>query len=270
MARSSRPRALVLVAALTFAAALPSGASANHTWRGYHWARTTTTFTVNVGSNVSKGWSSYLGTAANDWSKSAIADMKVSGGATKSCSLSQSVGTIQVCNAFYGGTGWLGIAQISISGKHIVAATVKLNDTYFSTASYDTPAWRALVTCQEVGHGIGLDHQDENFGNANLGTCMDYTRLPDSNQHPNQHDFDQIASIYNHVDTTSTLQGATGFIAGAVQGLRAGEPADAAWGALVDASGSGHGSTYLRDLGGGAAIVTHVFWVEGAEDGHPH
>jgi hypothetical protein len=39
--------------------------------------------------------------------------------------------------------------------------------------------------CQEVGHTFGLDHQDENFNNTNLGTCMDYTNDPSTNQHPN-------------------------------------------------------------------------------------
>ncbi len=32
--------------------------------------------------------------------------------------------------------------------------------------------------CQEIGHDFGLDHQDENFNNPNLGTCMDYTNDP--------------------------------------------------------------------------------------------
>ena len=69
---------------------------------------------------------------------------------------------------------------------------MKLNDTYFNTSTYNTEAWRNLVSCQEVGHTFGLDHQDENFNNPNLGTCMDYTNDPSSNQHPNQHDYDHL------------------------------------------------------------------------------
>ncbi len=49
--------------------------------------------------------------------------------------------------------------------------------------------------CQEVGHTLGLDHQDEVFDNPNLETCMDYTNDPSTNQHPNAHDYDQLATI---------------------------------------------------------------------------
>ena len=103
------------------------------------------------------------------------------------------VGRIEVCNGNYGNNGWLGIAQIWITGGvHITQATTKLNDTYFNTPTYNTPAWRQLVVCQEVGHNFGLGHQDENFDNVNLNTCMDYTSDPASNQHPNNHDYWQL------------------------------------------------------------------------------
>src|SRR3990167_937294 len=74
--------------------------------------------------------------------------------------------------------------------------------------------------CQEVGHIFGLNHQDENFGNENLGTCMDYTSDPSgtladpdqlSNEHPNQHDYDQLGIIYSHFDSfTSALNSVFG------------------------------------------------------------
>jgi hypothetical protein len=112
-----------------------------------------------------------------------------------------------VRNSRYGNTGWLGIASISLSGGHIVQGTTKLNDTYFDTPTYNTPAWRALVTCQEVGHDYGLDHQDEDFNNANLNTCMDYTNNPASNQHPNAHDYQQLLDIYNHVESAFSAVG---------------------------------------------------------------
>jgi len=83
-----------------------------------------------------------------------------------------------VCNARYGNNGWLGLAQIWINGSHITQAITKLNDTYFNTATYNKPEWRNLVMCQEVGYTFGLDHQDENFDNPNLGSCMDYTSDP--------------------------------------------------------------------------------------------
>jgi hypothetical protein len=72
-------------------------------------------------------------------------------------------------NSRYGQNGWLGLAQIWVSGNHITQATTKVNETYFNMPQYDTPAWRRLVMCQEVAHDFGLDHQDETFDNPNLG-----------------------------------------------------------------------------------------------------
>ena len=50
------------VAALTIAllAALATTADATHSWKKYHWARTANPFTVNLGNNVSSGWTSLL------------------------------------------------------------------------------------------------------------------------------------------------------------------------------------------------------------------
>jgi hypothetical protein len=135
---------------------------------------------------------------------------------------------------------------------------VKLNDTYFNTPTYNTTAWRNLVTCQEVGHTFGLDHQDENFNNANLDTCMDYTSNPESNQHPNTHDYDQLLTIYSHLDTTTTVSSAPAAAAAAANG----HAADAAWGALVKVTNHGHGAWYMRDFGAGNLVLTHVLWAD--------
>ena len=72
-------------------------------------------------------------------------------------------GCVEVCNSTYGNTGWIGVAQIWVSGTYITQGVVKMNDTYFNTSKYNTTAWRSLGMCQEVGHTLGRDHQDENF-----------------------------------------------------------------------------------------------------------
>jgi hypothetical protein len=160
-----------------------------------------------------------------------------------------------VCNARYGNTGWLGVAGISITGgTHITKGYVKVNDFYFDTATYNTPAWRNLVMCQEVGHTLGLDHQDEDFDNANLGTCMDYTSNPGTNQHPNQHDYDELEAIYAHLDSTTTV-GAASAAAPAVHG-----PAASGFGRLVASSRNGKFQTFVRDFGGGRLEVSFVIW----------
>ncbi len=161
-------------------------------------------------------------------------------------------GRIEVCAAKYGRNGWLGVARIWLTGDHINQAITKVNDSYFTTATYDTPAWRAMVMCQEIGHDFGLDHQDEAFDNPNLGSCMDYTNDPATNQHPNTHDYDQLEAIYAHLDGTSTVGGTSA-------AENAGDGSDAAnseWGRLT--SSSNGVKKFVLELGHGQRIITVV------------
>jgi len=249
---------VALVSGLLAVALLAGPAGANHSWAGYHWARTANPFTLRLGDNVDVTWDSYLGTASYDWTQSAVLDTAIvggQGGRPKRCSATS--GRVEVCNAAYGNTGYLGYAQVWVSSSHITKGTVKVNDTYFNTTKYNTPEWRNLVMCQEVGHTLGLDHQDEIFDNANLGTCMDYTNLPDTNQHPNQHDYDQLALIYAHLDGSTTV-GSTG----ATTSPADGGSGQAEWGRAIRYSGDGRPSKFERDLGGGKRLFTFVVWAK--------
>jgi predicted Zn-dependent protease len=209
---------LSLAVVATALAVVSPSAYADHSWGGYHWKRTIDApLTMNVVSSVTSQWTPSVSTAIADWNVSTVLDLTLVLGNTSSTSrkkCSVSAGQMRVCNAAYGRNGWLGIAEIWLSGGHIAQARTKLNDSYFSLASYNTPAWRALVACQEIGHDFGLDHQDEAMDNTPLGSCMDYSRDPTPNQHPNAHDYDQLVSIYSHLDgsssgssTASALQG---------------------------------------------------------------
>ena len=253
-------RTLVLAAALTLAMTIPVTAFGAHSWGGYHWARTANPFTLKLGDNVTSAWDSYLATTSYDWTQSTVLDTTIVIGGSRSVKLCDATtGQVQVCNAKYGNNGWLGMASIWASGSHITKGTVKVNDTYYGSAPYDTPAWRNLVMCQEVGHTLGLGHQDEAFDNPNLGTCMDYTNDPSTNQAPNAHDYQQLATIYEHLDSSSTIAATTAAAPGA-SGEAGAQAADAAWGTLVKVTNHGRGAWYLRDLGAGNVILTHVFW----------
>ncbi len=239
-------------------------ANAGHSWGGYHWARTANPFTLKLGDNVSTVWDSYLGTTSSDWSLSELLNTTiVSGSGGKNCRATS--GTVQVCNSKYGNNGWLGIASIWISGTHITQGTAKLNDTYFNTTKYNTPAWRNFVMCQEVGHTFGLNHQDENFTNQNLGTCMDYTNDPGTNQHPNPHDYNQLALIYAHSsDTTTTLSQSTASgKPGAAALAQNGDFENASeWGKEIRKDSNGRSSLYVRDLGNNNKVFTFVIWAQ--------
>ena len=265
---SRRLRILPILIAIAFAAvplliAAPTPASASHSWDGYHWARTANPFTLNVGDNVTSAWDPYLVTAINDWSVSAVLDLTKVDGSSNPKNCRATSGRIEACNSKYGNNGWLGIAQIWISGgTHITQGITKLNDTYFNTATYNPPAWRQLVTCQEIAHDFGLDHQDENFDNSNLGSCMDYTSNPGSNQHPNDHDFDQLESIYAHLDSTSTVAPALAPAPG-----RSGTAAEEGPNNLAELGrptgrkdGYGRDIHFEKNLPDGRKIITHVFW----------
>lgn len=233
-------------------------AEASHSWGGYHWARTTNPFVLQLGDNVSAAWDGYLSTASADWSQSNILDtVVVTGRLSKNCKAT--AGRAEVCNSKYGRNGWLGIATIWASGQHITQGTVKLNDTYFNTVAYNTSAWKSLVMCQEIGHIFGLDHQDEIFDNANLGTCMDYTNNPESNQHPNAHDYDMLATIYAHLDTTTTIRQTATATATALS-EDSNDPNT--WGKEVRRSKDGRASVFVRELDEGQRIIRYVFWAE--------
>ena len=164
-------------------------------------------------------------------------------------------GKIHSCNAAYGNNGWLGLASINITGGvHITQGTSKMNDSYFSSPAYNETA-RQHVMCQEIGHTFGLDHQDES--GADLNTCMDYSNALD-NPSPNAHDFQQLQTIYSHLDTTTTV----GFATFARNIFDDDADAPHKWGRLVAQSRNGRSSIYERDEGDGNKTATHVFWTK--------
>jgi hypothetical protein len=232
-------------------------AYANHAWGNYHWARSANPLLLVLGDNVTSTWDAYLRTASTDWSASSVIDTIVVPGLSSVRTCKPTLGRVEVCNNKYGSNGWLGIASIWANGDHITQGTVKLNDTYFSTRTYNTPAWRQLVTCQEVAHTFGLDHQDEVFTNANLGTCMDYTNDPSTNQHPNAHDFAMLETIYAHIDGVASSSVA---VAQNGNDINTEDPKE--WGREIHRSKDGRASVFHRDLGNGRNVFTHVFWAE--------
>ena len=276
---------MMRVALLSCATLATGPAVASHWWGQYHWARTSNPLKLDVMKASTSKWDAAVNGAIADWNnptgghatmvtltgKPATADPKKCAAIT---------GKILVCNAAYGRRGWLGIASIWASGNHITKATTKLNDSYHDNAPYNEPAWRSLVACQEIAHDFGLAHQNEAFGPPNLGSCMDYTNDADggpeygpSNAHPNNHDFQQLVTIYGaHTDTTNTSATQTtnfgirvpGQSGVAPPGL-SNEPGDspAEWGRAVHFDGKGRPDVYMKDLGGGNRKITHVFWALG-------
>ena len=219
-----------------------SAALANHSWNGYHWARTANPFTLKLGDNLTTSdWKSHLGQTASDWSKSTVLDTTTVAGQSKG-RCRPTAGRDEICNGSYGQNGWLGVATIWLaSGSlHITQGTVKVNDTYFSLPQYNNAAEKEHVMCQETGHTLGLDHQDTS--GASLNTCMDYYHNTSSTDTksttPNQHDYDELVTIYSHLDSSTTIGAA---------------------GAVVPSGAVGE-SKFVSRLKDGRTRVTFILW----------
>jgi hypothetical protein len=82
---------------------------------------------------------------------------------------------------------------------------------------------------------------------------MDYSNALD-NPHPNGHDYDQLETIYAHLDSTSTVAPLSAGFAKADVGARS------QWGAKVHEARDGRSAVFVRGFGDGRAILTHVIW----------
>ena len=279
-----------------------SGPSAATQWGSYHWANDGTGLKLNIRHTFRNAadWTAWYNQAVSDWGNTSKTDITLTdqgawtGTSSKKCD--PIAGLTLVCSDSYGFRGWLGIATIWPNGDHITQATTKLNDSYFNTSTYNTDGWRDLVACQEIGHDFGLDHQDETFDNANLGTCMDYTNAPDgglvdgfnygpANRSPNNGDYASLTSdaMYGsgHNDggggggggncpPHSQAPQCSGGQGDAFTFREVGKPAASAavtdsgqWGQAVAFDAQGRPDTFRLDLGNGRLKITHVFWVPG-------
>ena len=227
---------VALGAALGVASAASATTYPPQSWNGWHWAHTGN-LDIMIGDNVGSAWDTYLRRAASLWSKDKYVDFSVTSGRTSPGTCAPVYGTVQACNANYGQTGWLGYATVWTSGSYIVQATVKLNDYYFAQPRYNTTAYRNLVSCQEVGHTIGLAHIDVNYTNLNLGTCMDYTNDPTgtkgtngtkANIAPSGTDFTNLDRIYAKFDSTQLSYTKPGYKTGEAFGLPGSEDIESA------------------------------------------
>jgi len=256
-------------------------AMADHQWASYKWDRAP--LEIDIIDNTADHWPGHLSLAIGDWDSGTTfsgagwtdADavtITPSSGSNTACDPVS--GNVQVCNDAYGENGWLGIAQIWLSrgkNKYIIAGVAKLNDAYHNSYPYNLAPWRQLVMCQEVAHTFGLGHQDESFGNTNLGTCMDYTDDPDgtpNNEHPNQHDYDLLEQMYasGGTDEGSEPKACNPKSPKCTQGIVLEKPSD--WGRLV--SGHGPKEVYEKDLANGFKVVTHVTWTMEHAEEHDH
>ena len=276
-------RYFIRTALAACALAVSASSWAEHAWNDYHWARTTNSFDLTIVNSTTSDWDSYVALAIEDWSFSSVLNMKEDQSGSTNSKVRRrckgDAGMVRICNLAYGQNGWLGIAGISIdTNGHITTGYTKLNDSYFDQAYYNHSDWKLSVTCQELGHNVGLGHQDENFNNESLLSCMDYQDPPF--EYANTHDFEQLETIYNHTDGYDSFvaddpDGGTGGNngcnappgKGCNKSSSPGHNRDIGWGMSIGRRG--HSETFLRVDPDGTRHLTHVLWVDNPDD-HAH
>jgi len=259
--KKSSFRLVMAIALIAMLATTPASVGADHSFLGFHWPRAENPFTLRFGDNVSSGWDSHLRETAEEWSASSVLNLRVVEGSTTGRRCVPSNRRVQVCSAAYGDNGILYVATIWVINSHITQGTIQLNDTYLNAAPFNTRPWRRYILCQQIGFTLGLDLQDFDPTNKNLGSCTDVTFNPSgppSNKEPNRHDYEMLKQIYAHLD------GDTDDLTLASPALDALANADALtaenWGAKTLESADGSSALYVRDLGNGLTTHTLVSW----------
>jgi hypothetical protein len=161
--------------------------------------------TVRINNALDPSYHSFFTTSIQNWENatqfgvpdSIRFDVSTIGPSSSACE-DGIFGEIVVCNADYGQTKWVGIELSVTDGGNMLKSIVKINDYYLSRV----PAvYKQYTLCHEIGHSIGLEHQDENFYNKGTQSCMDYTAYVQDSTQPNKIDYGKLTQLYGKLPT---------------------------------------------------------------------
>lgn len=184
----------------------------------YSWPNNGTGLKLTILNALESEWHSYFYTAIEQWDDgdpdSLTLQTEMRPSPDFNCSTER--GYMKVCNGNYGATGWTGINKIVMGGGgKIMSSAARMNEYYFRSSSSTGDSVtdskdgnndadsRQYTMCHEIGHGFGLPHTDEKFGNDDLGNCLDYTSNPATNKQPGVDNYKRLMKLYGKVSRWS-------------------------------------------------------------------
>jgi len=245
---------LALGAPVLHEAVAQSGAAPTGSGLGSrHWGTRRVPFVLSMGDNVDGSWKQYVRRAISQWSEADEVDMVLVDGGTTGRTCRPTNGRVEVCNADYGDTGWLGLTRLYYDGDHFTKVTVQFNDYYFnqSGGQYNTRKARVHTACHELGHSLGLPHPPNSSG-----SCVnDSLDLLEETLTPVRANFEDIADLYDHRDRQQTVNRSRGASA-ADTSFFAPETL-----AGTQADGDVQHGVIDTPAGDGSGVLSYVTWV---------